>query len=296
MKAILSSLIFLLALASFSAGAQAGKPPLKRTLWIVKDSGFVVFSPYDLMYDESLIRKNFTHIVYVKPTSENVSLITKKHSMKPHMRIESNIGRLSFIGRRLSSDHVPMFDPDSVSLANSQGYGTPFVPNQLCVDGSGRTIAGGVVSGIDKKTRSLKVTIYDNFSDKVLGERVFELSPTAAHYYTTELHYMDTNGNPQIYTDGTRTWIPANTTISAKVVVKDEDGTMIAVKAFQVWFPSAVNNGAPFTRTIGGDKLPWNMPWNINLNTRGNETYVITPKIEDPLDRCGYVKPLVLER
>ncbi len=290
MKVILSSLIFLLALASFSAGAQAGRP-LKRTLWVVKDSGSVVFSPYDLMDDESLIPKNFTHIVHVKPEGENGSLLMKKYSMKPHLRIESSIGRLSFFGNRLSGEYVLDIKADSKCPSSSYGYHVSIAPNKMYGDGGGWAIYGGVVSGIDKKAQTLKVTVYDNFSDKILGVREFQLSPTVVHYYTTELHYVDTNGNPQIYMDGTRTWIPANTAIPAKVVVRDEYGAMVAIKKFRVWSSDICGDG--MVPTYEGDELPsssWQMR-NINLIGSGNRTYVITPEIEEK-DRCDYVKSL----
>ena len=290
MKAILSSLIFLLALASFSAGAQAGRP-LKRTLWVVKDSGSVVFSPYDLMDDESLIPKNFTHIVHVKPEGENGSLLMKKYSMKPHLRIESSIGRLSFFGDRLSGEYVLDIKADSKCPSSSYGYRVSIAPNKMYGDGGGWAICGGVVSGIDKKARTLKLTVYDNFGDKILGVREFQLSPTVVHYYTTELHYVDTNGNPQIYTDGTRTWILANTAIPAKVVVRDEYGAMVAIKKFRVWSSDICGDG--MVPTYEGDELPsssWQMR-NINLVGTGNRTYVITPEIEEK-DRCDYVKSL----
>ena len=293
MKAILSSLIFLLALASFSAGAQAGRP-LKRTLWVVKDSGSVVFSPYDLMDDESLIPKNFTHIVHVKPEGENGSLLMKKYSMKPHLRIESSIGRLSFFGDRLSGEYVLDIKADSKCPSSSYGYRVSIAPNKMYGDGGGWAIYGGVVSGIDKKARTLKLTVYDNFGDKILGERVFELSPTVVHYYTTELHYVDTNGNPQIYTDGTRTWIPANTAIPAKVVVKDEYGTTVPIKKFQLWSPEGL--GYTYAPEFTGDELPstsWQMR-DINLRVTGSGFYVITPKFNEPLDWCDYVQQLVI--
>ncbi|MBR4815021.1 MAG: hypothetical protein IKZ67_06125, partial [Paludibacteraceae bacterium] len=201
MKNILSSLIFLLTLASFPAEAQTGNP-LKKTLWVVKDSGSVVFSPYDLIDDESLIQKNFGAILVVKPMAENVSVFMKKHSMKPHLRIESNIGRLSFFG---SSQAQIRINSDSICPSYLKKYRAaykPIVPNQLYPDRDGMSICCCVVSGIDKKVRTLKLTVYDNFSNKILGERVFELSPTVVHSYTTELHYTDVNGNPQVYTDG----------------------------------------------------------------------------------------------
>ena len=291
MKAILSSLIFLLALASFSAGAQAGRP-LKRTLWVVKDSGFVFFSPYDLMDDESLIQKNFTHIVYVKPAGENGSLITKKHSMKPHLRIESSIGRLSFLGPSQWSTF--RIDPDSMCpsyLRRGRPVYDSIIPNQLYPDGGGMSIWYCEVSGLDKKVRTLKVTVYDNLSNKILGEREFQLSPTVVHYYTTELHYTDVNGNPQIYTDETKNWIPVDTTISAKVVVRDEYGAMVAIKKFRVWSSDICGDG--MVPTYEGDELPsssWQMR-NINLVGTGNRTYVITPEIEGKC-KCDYVKSL----
>ncbi len=293
MKTFLSSLIFLLALASFSAEAQVGKP-LKRTLWVVKDSGSVVFSPYDLMDDESLIQKNFTHIVYVKPAGENGSRITKKYSMKPHLRIEASAGIVSFFGPHQASDNVSKINPDSMCPSSSYGYRMSIAPNKLYGNGGGRAIFGGVVSGIDKKVRTLKVTVYDNFSDKVIAEREFELSPTVVHYYTTELHYTDKNGNPQIYTDGTKTWIPADTTISAKVVVKDEYGTTVPIKKFQLWSPEGL--GYTYAPEFTGDELPstsWQMR-DINLRVTGRGFYVITPKFNEPLEWCDYAQQLVI--
>ncbi len=293
MKNILSSLIFLLALASFSAGAQAGKP-LKRTLWVVKDSGSVVFSPYDLMDDESLIQKNFTHIVYVKPAGENGSLITKKYSMKPHLRIEASAGHVSFFGPHQTSDKVSKINPDSTCPSFSYGYRMSIAPNKLYGDRGGRAIFGGVVSGIDKKTRTLKVTVYDNFSDKVIAEREFQLTPTVVHYYTTELHYTDVNGNPQIYTNGTKNWIPADTTISAKVVVKDEYGATVPIKKFQLRSPDGL--GYTYVPEFTGDELPstsWQMR-DINLRARGSGFYVITPKFNEPLEWCDYAQQLVI--
>ena len=293
MKAILSCLIFLLALASFSVRAQTGKP-LERTLWVVKDSGFVFFSPYDLMDDESLIQKNFTHIVYVKPAGENGSLITKKHSMKPHLRIESSIGRLSFLGPSQWSTF--RIDPDSMCpsyLRRGRPVYDSIIPNQLYPDGGGMSIWYCEVSGLDKKVRTLKVTVYDNFSNKILGEREFQLSPTVVHYYTTELHYTDKNGNTQIYADGTETWIPADTTISAKVVVRDEYGAMATVKKVNVWYSN--NWGSGIFPTYEGDELPfstWQMR-DINLVGTGNRTCAITPEIEGK-GWCDYVKSLVI--
>ncbi len=254
MKTLWSSLIFLLALASFSAGAQAGKP-LKKTLWVVKDSGSVVFSPYDLMDDESLIQKNFTHILMVKPTGENGFLLTKKYSMKPHLRIESSIGRLSFLGPSQWSTF--RIDPDSMCpsyLRRERPVYDSIIPNQLYPDGGGMSIWYCEVSGLDKKVRTLKVTVYDNFSNKILGERVFELSPTVVHSYSTELHYTDVNGNPQVYTDGTKNWIPADTTISAKVVVRDEYGAMVPIKWFEVDHSNSMGN--TFLPRFTGDELP----------------------------------------
>ncbi len=279
MRTILSSLIFLLALASFSAGAQAGKS-LKKTLWVVKDSGSVVFSPYDLIDDESLIQKNFTHILMVKPTGENGFLLTKKYSMKPHLRIESSIGRLSFFGNRLSADYVPDIKADSTCPSYPYVYRMSIAPNKLYGD-------------IDRKTRTLKLTVYDNFSGKILVEREFELSPTVVHYYTTELHYTDVNGNTQIYADGTETWVPADTTISAKVVVKDEYGATVPIKEFEYWTSGGM--GGTLHPRNNGDKLSssW-LTSAINYINRRNRNLVITPKVAEPLERCDSVKPLVI--
>ena len=292
MKAILSSLIFLLALASFSAGAQAGKS-LKRTLWVFKDSGSVFFSPDDLMDDKSLISKNFQAILEVKPVGENAFLFTKKYSMKPHLRIESSIGRLSFFGNRLLSDYVPDIKADSTCPSYSYVYRMSIAPNKLYGDRGGRAIFGGVVSGIDKKARTLKLTVYDNFSGKILVEREFELSPTVVHYYTTELHYTDVNGNTQIYADGTETWVPADTTISAKVVVKDEYGATVPIKEFEYWTSGGM--GGTLHPRNDGDKLSssW-LTSAINYINRRNRNLVITPKVAEPLERCDYVKPLVI--
>ena len=294
MKAILSSLIFLLALASFPAEAQTGNP-LKKTLWVVKDSGSVVFSPYDLIDDESLIQKNFGAVLVVKPMAENVSVFMKKHSMKPHMRIESNIGRLSFFG---SSQGQTRINSDSICPSFLKRFSRaymPIVPNQLYPDRDGMSICCCVVSGIDKKVRTLKLTVYDNFSNKILGERVFELSPTVVHSYTTELRYTDVNGNPQVYTDGTKNWIPADTTISAKVVAKDEYGAMVAVMSFQLWDSNSMGN--TLVPEFSGDELPASSyPMNY-INSRlftGSGFFVITPKVAEPLERCDYVKPLVI--
>ena len=292
MKTILSCLIFLLALASFPAEAQNGLP-LKRTLWVVRDSGSVVFSPYDLIDDESLIQKNFGAVLVVKPMAENVSVFMKKHSMKPHLRIESNIGRLSFFG---SSQAQIKINSDSICPSYLKKYRAPYkpiVPNQLYPDRDGMSICCCVVSGIDKKVRTLKLTVYDNFSNKILGERVFELSPTVVHSYTTELHYTDVNGNTQIYADGTETWVPADTTISAKVVVKDEYGATVPIKEFEYWTSGGM--GGTLHPSNDGDKLSssW-LTSAINYINRRNRNLVITPKVAEPLERCDYVKPLVI--
>lgn len=294
MKTILSCLIFLLTLASFPAEAQTGNP-LKKTLWVVKDSGSVVFSPYDLIDDESLIQKNFGAILVVKPMAENVSVFMKKHSMKPHMRIESNIGRLSFFG---SSQGQTRINSDSICPSFLKRFSRaymPIVPNQLYPDRDGMSICCCVVSGIDKKVRTLKLTVYDNFSNKILGERVFELSPTVVHSYTTELHYTDVNGNPQVYTDGTKNWIPADTTISAKVVAKDEYGAMVAVMSFHLWDSNSMGN--TLVPEFSGDELPASSyPMNY-INSRlftGSGFFVITPQIKKSLDKCDYVRQLVI--
>lgn len=292
MKTFWSCLIFLLALASFPAEAQTGKP-LKKTLWVVKDSGSVVFSPYDLIDDESLIPKNFGAILVVKPMAENVSVFMKKHSMKPHMRIESNIGRLSFFG---SGQALLKINSDSICPSFLKRYRAykPIVPNQLYPDRDGMSIFCCVVSGIDKKARTLKVTIYDNLNDKIIGERVFELSPTVVHYYTTELHYTDMSGNPQVHTNRTKNWIPADTTVSAKVVVKDEYGATVPIKKFKVWYSGSMGN--TLTPMYEGDEWPFTSRTMSFINQRGrrNETYVITPDINVSLERCDYVKSLVI--
>ncbi len=280
MRTILSSLIFLLALASFPAEAQTGLP-LKRTLWVVGDSGSVVFSPYDLMDDETLIPKNFTHIVLVKPVGENTTLITKKYSMKPHMKVESNVGRVSFFGPRASSDVVTKINPDSICLPYV--YRTLFTSNKYV---GGVSLSGGVVSGIDKRVRTLKVTIYDNYNNKVLGERVFRLSPVVVHQYTTELHYTDINGNPQVYTDGTKNWIPADTTISAKVVVRNEYGESASVVKIQVW---PFNSMACKIPEFDGDEFPSDSWLMRNINRGG--TYLMVPKVEREKE-CDLVAPL----
>ena len=168
----------------------------------------------------------------------------------------------------------------------------PIVPNQLYPDRDGMSICCCVVSGIDKKVRTLKLTVYDNFSNKILGERVIELSPTVVHSYTTELHYTDVNGNPQVYTDGTKNWIPADTTISAKVVVKNEYGAQVKVRRFQIWNSDSMGN--TLAPEYEGDELPsssWHMRW-INFRRR---IYVITPQI-DGVDMCDFVKPLMIEK
>ena len=292
MKTLWSSLIFLLALASFSAVAQTGKP-LKRTLWVVKDSGSVVFSPYDLMDDKSLIQRNFAAVLGVKPEGENSFLVSKKYSMKPHMRIESSIGRLSFFGINSLSVYNNNLDSTCPSYLKKYRVYKPIVPNQLYLDGDGMSIFCCVVSGIDKKARTLKLTVYDNFSGKILVEREFELSPTVVHYYTTELHYTDVNGNTQIYADGTETWVPADTTISAKVVVKDEYGATVPIKEFEYWTSGGM--GGTLHPRNDGDKLSssW-LTSAINYINRRNRNLVITPKVAEPLERCDYVKPLVI--
>ncbi|MBR5373946.1 MAG: hypothetical protein IK131_04640 [Paludibacteraceae bacterium] len=280
MRTILSSLIFLLALASFPAEAQTGLP-LKRTLWVVGDSGSVIFSPYDLMADEALIQKNFTSAVMVKPAGENVSLITKKYSLKPHLKVVSDVGRVSFFGPRASSDVVTKINLDSICLPYV--YRTLFTSNKYV---GGVSLSGGVVSGIDKKVRTLKVTIYDNYNNKVLGERVFRLSPVVVHQYTTELHYTDINGNPQVYTDGTKNWIPADTTISAKVVVRNEYGESASVVKIQVW---PFNSMACKIPEFDGDEFPSDS-WLMREINRGG-TYLMVPKVEREKE-CDLVAPL----
>lgn len=294
MKTILSCLIFLMALASFPVGAQDGLS-MKRTLWVVRDSGSVVFSPRDLMDDETLITKNFTHIVLVEPVGENTTLITKKYSLKPHMKVETNIGRVSFFAHRVTSDVVAKINPDSTCpsyAVSPQGFRWPVLPNKSYVDRGGLSVLGGVVSGIDKKARSLKVTLYDNLNKRVLGERVFQLSPVVVHQYTTELHYTDIDGNPQIYTGETGNWIPADTTISAKVVVKNEYGAQVKIRKFQIWNSDSMGN--TLVPEYEGDELPsssLHMRW---INSR-RRIYVITPKI-DGVDMCDFVKPLMIEK
>ena len=290
MKAILSSLIFLLALASFSAGAQAGKS-LKKTLWVFKDSGSVFFSPDDLMDDKSLISKNFQAILEVKPVGENAFLFMKKYSMKPHLRIESSIGRLSFLGS-LSSYKCNLDSLGPFYLGRGRPVYDSIIPNQLYPDRGGMSIWCCEVSGLGKKMRSLKVTVYDNLSNKILGEREFQLSPTVIQYYTTELHYTDVNGNPQIYTDETKNWIPADTTISAKVVVKNEYGAQVKIRRFQIWNSDSMGN--TLAPEYEGDELPsssLHMRW---INSR-RRIYVITPMI-DGVDMCDFIKPLMIEK
>ena len=294
MKTFWSCLIFLLTLASFPAEAQTGLP-LKRTLWVVGDSGSVVFSPYDLIDDETLIPKNFTHIAMVEPMGENATLFTKKYSKKPHMKVETNIGRVSFYGHE-SWDALPRDNSATCPSYYWTYYSVykPILPNKSYVDMGGMSAFGCMVSGIDKKARTLKVTIYDNLNDKIIGERVFELSPTVVHYYTTELHYTDMSGNPQVHTNRTKNWIPADTTVSAKVVVKDEYGATVPIKKFKVWYSGSMGN--TLTPMYEGDEWPFTSRTMSFINQRGrrNETYVITPDINVSLERCDYVKSLVI--
>ena len=282
MKTILSCLIFLLALASFPAGAQDGLS-MKRTLWVVRESGSVVFSPRDLISDEILLQKYFTYAVFLKPAGENVIHITKKYSPKPQVRIESNIGSISFFGQYRTSDELAKINPDST--CPSRSFRTRIFPNTSY--GGGVNILGGVVSGIDKKAKTLKLSIYDNFTNKLLGERVFYLSPTVTHQYTTELHYTDKNGNRQIYTNETDTWIPADTTIAAKVVVMNEYGAQMEIEKFQIWSPKSMGN--TYVPTFEGDELPTSSWQMREINSRNS--YHITPKLK-VINECDYVQPL----
>ncbi|MBR4840943.1 MAG: hypothetical protein IK005_10770 [Paludibacteraceae bacterium] len=192
--------------------AQAGRPQSKELL-LLRDSGTVYFSVEELIPDPALRKKYLMDIEYVKRDDNGALLLKPKNSIKPKLRIEVNTGT------------------SVVSVPEDSLLKTPTQINRF------------EVRDILKNEQYLVVKVIDNYNNSVLSNEKYELNPKIIHKYNPELHYTDVDGNPQIYTNDSKTWIPISPTSSAKVVVKDEYGK--SRKVLSVHFIDSYSVGGP---------------------------------------------------
>ncbi|MBP5456659.1 MAG: hypothetical protein J6Y37_09180 [Paludibacteraceae bacterium] len=195
--------------------AMTQSPTNRKVLYVLRDSGTVNISVEELIPDHLLRKKYFTNIEYAKRNDDNTTLFLKpKNSIKPIVRIEVDNGT-----------------PTLSYMALDSLYKSP------------QTVTKFRVGDIYKQDLHLRVKIIDNYNNALLADGVFDLNPVVVHEYYPELHYTDVDGNSQVYTNGSKTWIPISPTSSAKVVVKDEYGK--SRKVLSVHFIDSYSVGGP---------------------------------------------------
>ena len=241
--------IFILIPYNGTAQKQGTNQETKR-FEVLADSGSFNFQIEELIKDEKIIQKYFTNINYIKKADRNTLLLKQKTAIKASVRICVDQGE----------------------LPSYQGYTTISCKKQCRIYADSlysepMNIYSFIVKGIVKDERHVKVTIYDNYNNTCLGEKIFTLSPVIVHKYTAEIRYTDVDGNSQVYTNKTPCWIPASTTYPAYFIVRDEYGKQMKEKiTYELFSSDSMGQGVPFRYTT--ETIPTEMLEAINKSTQ----------------------------
>ena len=238
--------IFILFPHNGLAQKQGASQETKR-FEVLRDSGSFNFAIEELIKDEKIIQKYFTNIDYIKRADRNTLFLKQKNAIKASLRICVDLGNLG--------PHQGDLGPYPGNLGPYQGNLGPYQRISAIYEDTLYTKPINVISfhveGIEKAERSVKVSIYDNFSNTCLAEKTYTLSPVIVHKYTPEIRYTDENGNSQVYTNETPCWIPTSTTSPVYFIVRDEYGKERKVLYFSV-YTHCIFIGTPF----GNNPIP----------------------------------------
>ncbi len=228
--------IFILIPYNGTAQKQGTNKETKR-FEVLADSGSFNFQIEELIKDEKIIQKYFTNINYIKKADRNTLLLKQKTAIKASVRICVDQGE----------------------LPSYQGYTTISCKKQCRIYADSlysepMNIYSFIVKGIVKDERHVKLTIYDNYNNTCLGEKIFTLSPVIVHKYTAEIRYTDVDGNSQVYTNETPCWIPASTTSPAYLIVRDEYGKQMENITYEIRCYDYMGNTIPWIYTT--DTIP----------------------------------------
>ena len=253
--------IFILFPLNGAAQKQGTNKESKR-FEVLRDSGSFNFAIEELIKDEKVIQKYFTNIDYIKRADRNTLLLKQKNAIKASLRICVDLGNLG--------PHQGDLGPYQGNLGPYQGNLGPYQKISAIYEDTLYTKPINVISfhveGIEKEERSVKVSIYDNFSNTCLAEKTYTLSPVIVHKYTPEIRYTDENGNSQVYTNETPCWIPASTTSPAYFIVRDEYGK----KMENIWYELRLYDtmGGTIPMRYKTDTIPVNMLITLNRPPR----------------------------
>ena len=265
--------IFILFPNNGAAQKQGTNKETKR-FEVLADSGSFNFTIQDLIKDENIRQKYFTNIYYIKKADRNTLLIIQKNALKPSVRICVDQGDLLPHQGYTASE-------GQHKISANQLYSKPII-----------SISSFKVKGIVKDERSVKVTIYDNFTNACLGEKTFTLSPVIVHKYTPEIRYTDVDGNSQVYTNETPCWIQASTTSPAYFIVRDEYGKQITGNiTYEIRSYDSMGQGVPLIYTT--ETIPAQVIAFLN-KIRRDPTKKCSPRLYF-ISHCGQLPVEVLE-
>ena len=247
MRNLLFYILSIFILFPYNALAQKqGASQETKRFEVLRDSGSFNFAIEELIKDEKVIQKYFTNIDYIKRADRNTLLLKQKNAIKASLRICVDQGNLGPHQGKTSAIYEDTLYTKPINVISFH------------------------VEGIEKEERSVKVSIYDNFSNTCLAEKTYTLSPVIVHKYTPEIRYTDENGNSQVYTNETPCWIPASTTSPAYFIVRDEYGK----KTGNIWYELHHYDTMGSTSTITlpmrykTDTIPVNMLITLNRPPR----------------------------
>ena len=192
-----------------------------KQLRVLRESGTMTFSINELIKDRDCYLKYFTNIDLVKNSEPNILLLRQQYTIKPRVRIEVDQGLIY-------TDGIAM---DSL-------FKSP------------QNIMKCKVSEIGPSSSFLKIKIYDNYSNQLLAEDAFPLSPIIVHEYYPELHYTDVDGNEQVYTNESKRFVPISPNHVGRIIVKDEYGERMRVTRVGYDYPNRMG-GTLIEMSIG---------------------------------------------
>ncbi|MBR0502915.1 MAG: hypothetical protein IJJ77_06695 [Paludibacteraceae bacterium] len=231
--------IFILFPHNGLAQKQGASQETKR-FEVLRDSGSFNFAIEELIKDEKVIQKYFTNIDYIKRADRNTLLLKQKNAIKASLRICVDQGNLGPYQGKTSAIYEDTLYTKPINVISFH------------------------VEGIAKAERSVKVSIYDNFSNTCLAEKTYTLSPVIVHKYTPEIRYTDENGNSQVYTNETPCWIPASTTSPAYFIVRDEYGKKMENIWYELHHYDTMGSTITLPMRYKTDTIPVNMLITLN--------------------------------
>lgn len=217
-------------IAPFFRNKRFSKP-----LKVLKNSGSVAIAMSDLTDNTTLFKQFFTNIDYVKQEDENTLLLKQKCAIKPQTRIEVSKGRLCLLAHHEATGRFAKVNAEDYVYSNSRSYTyihTDLMYNRIKNYKKGIVILAGVVMELPKNERSLEIRLYDNYTNTLVANKLFCLSPVIIHEYYPELHYTDAHGKNQVYTEDSERMEPLGANSVVSVVVKNEYGKVCPVVSF----------------------------------------------------------------